>query len=292
MGILDGTQRLGNSVSKTTSEQLVVCPECGTKATYAVVHYGINCCHDCDTYFGEDVPQEEVNIETLTCQSCSEDTHKIPKNRSKAGTFDKYICSNEQCSRILEIESGTGKFIPVLDFLSGSHMQTSFDESTPAPIEVSEVDGVEKESVVELLNTEAEAENSTFRLYNPDSSEALLAYQDNAFVGYLTWGTEEAEEVGTLPVFRQVFVLPSYRRQGVATSLIQYFINHVVPVYTDGLYAVEGANISTLRVLESMDEVAFTVDFEEECITDVDRGNVVFYKSNPFQQLASKMARR
>jgi GNAT superfamily N-acetyltransferase len=286
MAITDGCLRLSQGSKSTKTVELVDCPNCDVKTQIADHSGGYNYCINCEAGLGAEVEVVEEMLPVFTCNACGATTPTLHEKTGTVGDIEVLNCSGENCERTIAANCDDSTFQPYSTILQASWVQGA--GNIPAGVAVQPVEAVPEQAVVQLLNLEAKTEERTFRLYSPDSSNALLVYHNGDVAGYLTWNVAGNVDDRSAPaVFRQVFVLPAKRRQGLATTLVETFLNTVATDRADGEYVVEGANTSTLRVLDSMGEVSYEVT--DKGIKNIDTKQVTFTKSNPFQKLATEL---
>ncbi|MDB2269502.1 GNAT family N-acetyltransferase [Halorubrum ezzemoulense] len=288
MPATDECQKLTTGSKSVETVELIFCPNCGERANKASKYGDINACIACDEPLGRDLPLEEERLPVFTCGACGEETPPFYERLGHVGDVQVLNCSNKDCNYLVAAIYDNDEYRELNDFLSATWIE-GVDNFT-RDRQVTDVETPEQKVGVQLLNIEAKNEDTTFSLYKPEQTNAFLAYHDQTAVGYLTWTAEPAEDTrsGKVAVLRQIFTLPTFRRAGVGTLLLKRFKQEAAN-FADGLYAVEGANTQTLRLLKAAGDVDYRVI--EESVEPTKTDTVVFLKSNPFQKLASELAR-
>ncbi|GAB7093455.1 hypothetical protein JCM30237_06070 [Halolamina litorea] len=248
----------------------------------------MHACIACDEPLGRDLTLEEERLPVFTCGACGEETPPFYEHLGHVGDVSVLNCSNEDCDYIVAAMLDNGVYKDPNDLLSDACVGEV--DSVRQNKQVTVVETREQKAAVQLLNIEAKNEDTTFSLYKPEHANAFLAYHDGTAVGYLTWTAEPAEDTrsGKVAVLRQIFTLPTFRRTGIGTLLLEQFKQEAAD-FTDDLYAVEGANTQTLRLLKAAGDVDYTIT--DEGVEPTKTDTVAFLKSNPFRKLASELAR-
>jgi GNAT superfamily N-acetyltransferase len=216
---------------------------------------------------------------------CGETTPTLYEHVGHVGDCEVLNCSGDDCDRTVAVNYAQTTFQPYTAVLKTSWVLGSGASASGTAVEPVETD--QQRAAVQILNLEAKHEDRSFRLYTPESSNAFLVYEGEDVVGYLTWNVGENDD-GTAPaVLRQVFVLPTKRRTGLASRLVETFLENAAAGRAGGEYNVEGANASTLRLLESLGEVSY--DVTDDGIENIDTKQVTFTKSNPFRELSTEL---
>lgn len=286
MVITDGCERLGGSSKVATEVDLVDCPDCDVKTQIADYVGGLNYCVNCEAGLGAEVDVVEERLPAFTCAACGETTPTVYEKTGSVGDIDVLNCAGEGCDRTIAANYGHATFQRYSTILTASWVRGA--GNIPSGTAVYPVETEAERAAVRILNLEAKTEDRSFRLYSPDSANAYLVYDNNDVAGYLTWNVGENEDDGTAPaVLRQVFVFPSKRRTGLASRLVETFLETAAAERAGGEYKVEGANASTLRLLASLDEVSY--DVTDDGITNIDTKQVTFTKNNPFRELATEL---
>ncbi|MFD1567012.1 GNAT family N-acetyltransferase [Halolamina litorea] len=288
MSASDGCQKLTTSSKSVETVELIVCPDCGERSNSATRYGEMHACIACDEPLGRDLTLEEERLPVFTCGACGEETPPFYEHLGHVGDVSVLNCSNEDCDYIVAAMLDNGVYKDPNDLLSDACVGEV--DSVRQNKQVTVVETREQKAAVQLLNIEAKNEDTTFSLYKPEHANAFLAYHDGTAVGYLTWTAEPAEDTrsGKVAVLRQIFTLPTFRRTGIGTLLLEQFKQEAAD-FTDDLYAVEGANTQTLRLLKAAGDVDYTIT--DEGVEPTKTDTVAFLKSNPFRKLASELAR-
>ena len=284
----DGCQKLTTGSKSVETVELIVCPDCGERSNRATMYGEMHACIACDEPLGRDLPLEEERLPVFTCGTCGEETPPFYEHLGHVGDVSVLNCSNEDCDYLVAAMLDNGVYEDPNVLLSAAWIEGV--DGAGQDRQVSVVETPEQKAAVQLLNVEAKNEDRTFSLYKPEHANAFLAYHDRTAVGYLTWTAEPAEDTrsGKVAVLRQIFTLPTFRRAGIGTLLLEQFKQEAAD-FADDLYAVEGANTQTLRLLKAAGDVDYSVT--DEGVEPTKTDTVAFLKTNPFQKLASELAR-
>lgn len=287
MPATDGCQKLTTGSKSVKSVELIVCPDCGERSNMATKYGEMHACIACDESLGRELPLEEKRLPMFTCGACGEDTYPLYEYLGQVGDISVLNCSNGDCNYLVAAMDDNGVYKDPNVLLSAAWVD-GVDRSG-RDRQVTVVETPEQKAAVQLLNVEAKNEDSTFSLYKPEYANAFLAYHDRTAVGYLTWTVEPAEDTrsGKVAVLRQIFTLPTFRRAGIGTLLLDQFKQEAAD-FADDLFAVEGANTQTLRLLKAAGDVDYSVT--DEGVEPTKTDTVAFLKANPFQKLASELA--
>jgi hypothetical protein len=120
-----------------------------------------------------------------------------------------YYCRN--CPNILEIRSN-GQFVQPEQFLNNSH---------GSGFEVQHVNSEHTRTVAEAFSWSTKVEEVGFWSYQPDSHRVWLASVDNYYCGFVTLDANDK--------LIQIWTDPGVRRQDVATKLLRYICENVLP---------------------------------------------------------------
>jgi GNAT superfamily N-acetyltransferase len=97
-------------------------------------------------------------------------------------------------------------------------------------------------AVARLLNWMARDEDSRF-LYGRDQDHKVgVAFDDSGYFGYVMWTFR------TLPVLRQIFVLPERQRSGIGTRMVSYWAERFAFPYAEQ-FGVEDPNEKSMGLL-------------------------------------------
>lgn len=286
MVITGGCTRLGSSTETTTTQPIVNCPECDVNTQIADVIGGSNFCVSCEALLGDTVDTREETLPGFTCGTCGTTTAPMYETTGSVGNIELLNCSGDNCNRTVAANYSKTTFQPYSELLTASWVRST--NSSPTGVNITPVETAREQAAVQILNLEAKEEDRSFRLYNPDSANALLVEYHGDVTGYLTWNVGEHPDDGSNPaILRQIFILPQFRRQKLATHLVETFLETVVSDRAGGEYTVEGANASTLQLLKSMGEVSY--DVTNDAVENIDTKRVSFTKTNPFAKLRSAL---
>lgn len=284
MAITSGCTRLGSSVETTTTQTVVNCPQCDVKTQIADVVGGSNYCVSCEELLGATVDTRDETLPGFTCGACGTTTAPMYETTGSVGDVEVVNCSGDSCGKTVAASYNQVAFQPYSELLTVSWVRNT--KSSPTGANVTPVETAREQAAVQILNLEAKEEDRSFRLYNPDSTNALLVEYNGDVTGYLTWNVGEQPDDGSNPaILRQIFVLPQFRRQKFATQLVETFLETIVSDRAGGEYTVESANASTLQLLKSMGEVSY--DVTNDAVENIDTKRVSFTKTNPFAKLCS-----
>jgi GNAT superfamily N-acetyltransferase len=288
MTATDECQKLTTGSKSVEPVELIICPDCGERSNMATKYGEMHACIACDEPLGRDLPWEEERLPVFTCGACGTETPPLYERIGHVGDVSVLNCSNEDCDYLVAAMLDNGGYKDPNVVLSAEWIEGVDDVGRDRRVTV--VETPEQKAAVQLLNVEAKNEDTTFSLYKPEHANAFLAYHDRTAVGYLTWTTEPAEDTrsGKVAVLRQIFTLPTFRRAGIGTLLLGQFKQEAAD-FADDIYAVEGANTQTLRLLKAAEDVDYSVT--DEGIEPTKTNTVVFLKTNPFKKLASELAR-
>lgn len=288
MPATDGCQKLTTGSKSVETVDLIVCPYCGKRSNMATRYGVIHACIACDEPLGRDLSLEEERLPVFTCGACGQETPPLYEHIGHVGDVSVLNCSNEDCDHLVAAMLDDSVYKDPNVLLSAAWIEGV--DGVGQGRRVTVVETSEQKAAVQLLNVEAKNEDTTFSLYKPEHANAFLAYHNRTAVAYLTWTAEPAEDTrsGKVAVLRQIFTLPPFRRAGIGTLLLEQFKQEAAD-FADDFYAVEGANTQTLRLLKAVGDVDYSVTDEgvEPTKTDI----VAFLKTNPFQKLASELAR-
>ncbi len=284
----DGCQKLTTGSKSCEIVELIVCPHCGERSDMATKYGEMYTCIACDESLGYDLPLEEERLPMFTCGACGEETPPFYEQLGQVGDISVLNCSNEDCDRLVAAMLNNDEYKDPNVLLSTAWIEGVDDGLQDR--QVTAVESPEQKAAVQLLNVEAKNEDTTFSLYKPEHTNAFLAYHDRTAVGYLTWTVEPTEDTrsGKVAVLRQIFTLPTFRRAGIGTLLLEQFKQEAAD-FADDCYAVEGANTQTLRLLKAAGDVDYSVT--DEGVETSKTDTVAFLKTNPFKKLAEELAR-
>lgn len=285
MSVTDGCQKLTTSSKSVETVELVVCPDCGERSNRATIYGEMHACIACDKPLGRDLPLEEKRLPVFTCGACGEETPPFYEHLGQVGDVSVLNCSNQDCDYLVAAAAmdDNSVYKDPNDLLSDAWIEGV--DGIGQDRRVTVVETLEQKAAVQLLNVETKNEDTAFSLYKPEHANAFLTYHDQTAVGYLTWTTEPAEDTwsGKVAVLRQIFTLPTFRRAGIGTLLLEHFKQEAAD-FADDFYAVEGANTQTLRLLKAAGDVDYSVT--DEGVEPTKTDTVAFLKTNPLQKLA------
>ena len=99
--------------------------------------------------------------------------------------------------------------------------------------------------VLKLLQYLAKIEEASFMMFRKNDLKAglYIDLENNKYIGFLVWSKVTAE----LRI-NQIFVLPEYRRNGLGTELIKYWVNNYAKKLGN-VFGVETPNNKTTNLL-------------------------------------------
>jgi len=121
-------------------------------------------------------------------------------------------------------------------------------------IEIKKAKGTDKNLLEDMYLNEVEHHAERARKFADDlidHFETMLALQDNQLCGTLTWDTRGGYDDGVVEIIG-LGVNEEYKRHGVATKLLDYFIQEVSKFYSEKGYSLR----VILVFMESANEVA------------------------------------
>lgn len=193
----------------------------------------------------------------VVCASCGESFEVTPEYTVHR-EYPTILCF--RCDGIMFIQYDDDSFEPPWEIL---------DMSTEAPTATVSVDGGEyllfDERSNELSSIHSAGEclaRATSMEFPGDgnySNEAmntlLVAEHKGTAVGYLTWNTFDSD-TSTYPALRQLYFMPAYRRRGLGSILVKYWLKEVVgdlmAETPDNMYCVEQPNEDMIELLSSL----------------------------------------
>lgn len=166
------------------------------------------------------------------------------------------------CERIIAIQYGDDPFRLPWDILDVS------DEISTATLSVEGEDGefrVFDECSSELTSLHRAGEclaratsMETFGdgHYSVEAMNTLLVTEPGGTaVGYLTWNTFDSK-TSTYPALRQLYFMPAYRRRGLGSALVEFWVEEVVDDLVaetpDNVYCVEQPNEDMMELIWSL----------------------------------------
>ena len=188
--------------------------------------------------------------DTASCRNCDTEITVDSRNCFDIEGHDMYMCYN--CREFIGLAYRDELHSP--DELLEKrwiHTDNQAPDRCSNTCDVYRVSTKKEEIAVNLLNTEAKDEKSSFMSYNSDSVDAIIATRDNRAVGYLIWGTNRGD-----PEIRQVFVERSSRREGIGTSLFEAFID----IIDNSYFCVNSPESATLLILDNLGYVDHSND--------------------------------
>jgi len=107
--------------------------------------------------------------------------------------------------------------------------------------------------LADRMNKMAKSENTGFKTLNQDDFNVWVVLANGNAAGYIAHNTKQG-----LPILRQLYILPEYRNQGIASKLIETWIEEYA---TNGKFGIEDPVPATQRILKSY-EASHEIFFE------------------------------
>lgn len=249
MGILEGTNKLGNGTPTTTDALAVTCPEC--QETVFTEKVGEVDCRSCGyTFYASEHRSEEcVAVE---CTDCGEVISFIREHRFEIGKWDSYYC--HYCDKILAIETPEGRK-PINQTLQTEWILdgqlTERGEMFNDGYWIIRAQTDREKFATELLNIEARENDGSFNNYVPEVNSHLCFAEDHC-IGYIIW-----EWNGEKPQLGQIYILPQFRQRGIGSSFVDAWGEEVVGSYQ---FLVHNPNENMFRLLRSIGVIKLTED--------------------------------
>ncbi len=121
-------------------------------------------------------------------------------------------------------------------------------------IEIKRAKGTDKNLLEDMYLQEVENHSERARKFAEDlidHFETMLALQNNQLCGTLTWDTKGGHDDGVVEIIG-LGINEKFKRQGIATKLVNYFIQEVSKFYSEKGYSLR----VNLLFMESTNEVA------------------------------------
>lgn len=187
-----------------------------------------------------------ISVECANCQTAFD----VTKNHTAHRFYPAIICHS--CGGIIAIQYDDAVFRPVWDIVDLT------SETPAATLSVAGEDGEyrvfdERSDTLSSIHKAGEclarATSMEFLGDGNYSVQAMnvlvLAEPSGIAVGYLTWNTFDTDP-STFPALRQLYFLPAYRRRGLGSALVQFWVENVVDDLVaetpDNVYCVEQPN--------------------------------------------------
>lgn len=244
MTILDETVRFGNGEPTTTEAAAVTCPNCSETVFTQTV--GEVSCDDCGhDFLAQDHYGESCSA--VQCADCGEAISFIQEHRCHLGDWAAYFCHH--CSKILAIETAEGpqsldqmlRTDWVLDNQEVDEVGTRFGDGYWTKRTQTD----REQFATALLNSEAETNDSSFHGYQPGNIDAHLCFTEQHCIGYITWNWDSEN-----PELGQIYLLPSFREQGIGSGFVEAWRNDVAG--SEARFNVNNPNSNMYRLLRSI----------------------------------------
>lgn len=195
----------GHSGKHSKSLDVLECPACGSQYTQII---GDNC-RECDEYLDLDRCQTTASVDVAVCDICG---GEVPYIREKIinpqWDIRGYICSYYE--NILDVEFPS-KTYQLFKFLQNSHNGM---KSTP-------VDNKRLEMTGCMFSLQTKVDNISFWSYIPKEHRMWLASKGGIYCGFVVLNEDD--------VLRQMGVDEGMRRQGIASKLLEYICDNILP---------------------------------------------------------------
>lgn len=195
--------------SKKSDRQLdlLKCPDCSSLHDEPKLS---GSCFECGSHIATKRYSTQATVDYATCSNCSSEVLYTKDNEiGERWDVPGYYCRN--CPNILEIRSN-GQFVQPEQFLNNSH---------GSGFEVQHVNSEHTRTVAEAFSWSTKVEGVGFWSYQPGSHRVWLASLDNYYGGFVTLDANDK--------LIQIWTDPGVRRQDVATKLLRYICENVLP---------------------------------------------------------------
>ncbi|SDX66332.1 GNAT family N-acetyltransferase [Halobellus clavatus] len=195
--------------SKKSDRQLdlLKCPDCGSLHDEAKLS---GSCYECDSHIAHKRYSTQATVDYAICSNCSSEVLYTRDNEiGERWEVPGYYCRN--CTTILEVKSN-GQFVQPEQFLNNSQ---------GSGFEVQAVNSERTKTVAEMFSWSTKVEGVGFWSYQPDSHRVWLASLNNCYCGFVTLDDNDK--------LIQIWTDPGVRRQDVATMLLEYICETVLP---------------------------------------------------------------
>ena len=252
MAFLDETESFGSGTPTTVDAPAVNCPSC--VATVFTETVGEVSCDTC----GETFHAQAHNVATcpaVKCNECGEEISFIQEHRSTRGQFETYHCHFCGTDVAVQTPDGPKPTESVLDtdwLLDGRNTDDAWG-SFGDEFWWTQVNTDREQAAVHSLNIEAKHTHPSFNAYVPGSTDAHLCGTDDYCVGYITWNeTNDEPELG------QLYILPSFRRQGIGSGFVVAWRDDIVA--SSSQFRVNNPNADMYRLLRSIGAIEITTE--------------------------------
>lgn len=250
MAFLDGTGSFGSGTHTTVEAPGVDCPNCGETVFTEVI--GDLSCDSCGETFHASNHQR-VECPALVCDDCGETISFIRQHRSNRGPFETYHC--HYCGRDIGIQTPEGviptEIVLQTDWLLNGREVNEAWTSFEGEYWITRAQTRREQAAVDSLNIEAKRNNPSFISYTPDNTKAHLCGTDDYCIGYITWNEDQEE-----PELGQLFILPTFRRQGIGQGFVKAWRSEVSD--SSSRFRVNNPNADMYRLLRSLGAVEIT----------------------------------
>lgn len=203
------SSKLLKGYSKKSNRQLELlkCPDCGFLHDETTLS---GSCHECDSYIAAERFSTQATVDYATCSNCNSEVLYTRDNEiGEQWDVTGYYCRN--CPNILEIKSNE-QLVQPTQFLNNGHGSV---------FEVKQVNDNYTQTVAETFSWSTKVEGVGFWSYQPDNHRVWLASLDNYYCGFVTLDANDK--------LIQIWTDPGVRRQDVATRLLRYICENVLP---------------------------------------------------------------
>lgn len=252
MTLTDEAESFGSGTPTTVDAPAVICPSCA--ATVFTESLGQVSCDTC----GEAFHVQELDVAmcpAVECDECHEEISFIQEHRSTRGPFETYHC--HFCGTDIAIQTPDGpkptEIVLETDWLLNGRNEDDAWNSFGDGFWWTRVETNREQAAVDSLNTEAQRTHSSFNAYVPESTDAHLCGTDDYCVGYITWNeTHEEPELG------QLYIMPSFRRQGIGFGFVVAWRDDVAG--STSRFRVNNPNADMYRLLRSIGAIEITAE--------------------------------